>query len=91
MVTACHLDYLVEADMVELANLLPMDSIDRRDKLTVGAPPAILFSFSPSIAVLGLICGFVLSLTLALAEDCMNSLLAGGMACREVKQLLRHP
>ena len=56
VVAARHLDYLVEADMVELASLLPVDPIDCHNELTIAAPPAILLSFSPSIAVLSLVC-----------------------------------
>ena len=41
---AWHLYYLVKANMVELSSLLPMDSVDRRDKLAVTAPPAILLA-----------------------------------------------
>jgi hypothetical protein len=38
MVVVRHLDYLVEADMVELASLLLVDPVDRRDKFTVAVP-----------------------------------------------------
>ena len=74
--------------MVELASLLPMDPVNHRDELAVVVPPAILLAFSPSIVVLSLICGFGLNLTLVLVEDCMDNLLAGGVACCEVEQLL---
>ena len=56
MVTARHHDYLVKTNMVELASLLPVDPIDCHNELTIAAPPAILLSFSPSIAVLSLVC-----------------------------------
>jgi len=91
MIATWHLDYLVEADMVELASLLPVDPINRRGKLAVTAPPAALLAFAPSIAVLSLICGFGLSLTLVLVEDCMDVLLTGGLAYCEVEQLPCHP
>ena len=90
MVAAWHLDYLVEADMVELASLLLMDPIDHRDELTVAAPLAILLALYSSIVVFSLIHEFGLSLALVFAEDCMDGLLAGGMACRAVKQLPCH-
>ena len=88
---AWQLDYLVETDMVELANFLPMDSVDRRDKLTIAVSPAIFLAHPLSIAVLSLVHGLDLSLTLVFAKDYSDSLLAGGMACREVEQLPHRP
>ena len=89
MVAAWHLHYLVETDVVELASLLLMDPVDRRDELAVAAPLAVLLALHPSIAVFSLIHGFGLSLTLLFVEDCMDGLLAGGVACREVEKLPR--
>ena len=58
MVAAWQLDYLVETDVVELASFLPVDLVDRRDKLAVVAPLAILLALYPSIVVFSLVCGF---------------------------------
>jgi hypothetical protein len=91
MVVTQHLDYLVETDMVELASLLPVDPVDHRDKLAIAMPPAVLLAFSSSIAVLSLIHRFGLGLTLILAKDCTDRLLAGGMACCEVEKLPHRP
>ena len=91
MVAAWHLDYLVKTNMVDLASLLPLDPIDYRDELAVVAPPAFLLGFSSLIAVLILIHGFGLSLTIVLAGDCTDGLLAGGVACHEVEQLPCRP
>ena len=77
--------------MVEFASLLPVDPVDRRDELAVAAPPAILLACSSPIAVLSLIRGFGLSLTLVLVEDCTYNLLVRGMTCREVRKLSCHP
>jgi len=41
--------------------------------------------------VLDLICGLSPSLALILAKVCPDSLLAGGMACREIDQFSHHP
>jgi hypothetical protein len=67
-----------------------MDPVDRRDELIVTVPPTVLLAFSPLIAVLRLVLGFGLSLTLVFAKDCTNGLLVGGVACHEVEQLLHH-
>jgi len=91
MVVAQHLNYLVKVDMVELASLLLMDSIDRRDEVAVVAPLVVLLAFHPSIAVFSLVRRFGLSLALVLAKICMDNLLAGGVACHKVEQLPRHP
>jgi hypothetical protein len=77
VVAAWQLDYLVKTDVVELANFLPVDPVD--------------LSFPSLIAVLSLVRGFGLSHTLVFAKDYSNGLLARGMACCEVEQLLRHP
>ena len=68
-----------------------MDLVDRHDKLTVVTSPAILLAFPSPIAVLSLIRGFGLSLTLVFAKDCPDSFLVGGMACLEVEQLPHRP
>jgi len=91
MVMARQLDYLVETDMVELANFLLVDPIDYRDKLAIAASPAMFLAFPSPITVLSLVQGFSLSLTPVFIEDCPDGLLTGGMACREVKQLSCHP
>ena len=91
MVLAWHHDYLIKTNMVELASFLPMDPVGRRDKLAVVTPLVVLLAFSSLIVVLSLIRGFGLSLTLVLAEDCVDGLLVGGMACCEVEQLPRCP
>ena len=91
MVVARQLDYLVKTNVVELASFLPMDPNDRRDKLAIVAPLAIFLAFPSPIAVLSLVRGFCLGLALVFAKDCPDGLLAGGMACREVEQLLHHP
>ena len=77
--------------MVELASLLFVDPVDCRDELTVTEPLAVLLALHSSVVVLGLIHGFSLSLTPVLLEYCTDGLLAGGMACCEVKQLPRSP
>ena len=89
MIVTRHLDYLVKADMAELASLLLIDPIDGCDELAVVVPPTILLAFYSPIAVLSLICGFGLHLALVLAEDCTDNLLAGGVTCHEVEQLPR--
>jgi hypothetical protein len=76
VVVARQLDYLVKTDVVELSNFLHVDPVD--------------LSFPSPITVLSLVHGFGLSHTLAFAKDYPNGLLARGMACREVKQLLHH-
>ena len=91
MVAARQLDYLIKTDMVELASLLLVDPIDRRDKLDVATPPAVLLAFPSPITVLSLIRGFGLGLAFVFAKDCPNGLLTGGMACGEVDQLPRRP
>ena len=75
--------------MVELASFLLADPIGGRDKLTVAAPPTVLFAVYSSIVVPSLIHGFVLSLALMFVEDCADGLLIGGVACCEVEQLPR--
>ena len=87
MIVAWHLDNLVETDMVELASLLFVDPIDCRNELDVMVPPAILLALHSLVAVLGLVRGFSLSLTLVLPKYRVDSLLAGGVACCEVEQL----
>jgi hypothetical protein len=52
-------------------------------------PLAVLLAFPSPIAVVSLVHGFSLGLTLVFAKDCPNNLLVGGMACREVEQLPR--
>jgi len=91
MIAARHLDYLVEIDMVELASLLFVDPVDYRNELAVVVPLAVLLALHSLVAVLGLIRGFNLSLTLVFLEYCVDSLLAGGVACCEVEQLSRGP
>jgi hypothetical protein len=91
MIVARHLDYLVEADIIELASLLLVDLVDHHDELAVAVPLAILLALYPSTRVFGLVRGFCLSLTLVFVEDCTDNLLAGGVACHEVEQLLRRP
>jgi hypothetical protein len=73
--------------MVELASLLFVNPIDCHDELAVTAPPVVLLTLHSSVAVLGLIRGFNLRLTLVLLEYCADGLLAGGVACCEVEQL----
>ena len=90
MIMTWYLDYLVEADMAELASLLLIDPIDGCDELAVVVPPTILLAFYSPIAVFSFICGFSLCLALVLVEDCMDRLLARGVTCQEVKQLLHH-
>ena len=68
-----------------------MDPIDRCDKLAVVVPLATLFALYPLTVVFSLIYGFSLSLTLVFAENCMDGLLAGGMACGEVEKLPCRP
>ena len=53
--------------------------------------PAVLLAFPSPIAVLSLVCGFGLSLTLVFAKDCLEGFLTEGMACHEVEQLPRRP
>ena len=77
--------------MVELASLLLVDLVDHRDKLTVVAPLAVLLAFPSPIAVISLVRGFGLSLTLVFAKDCSDGLLVGGMAYSEDEQLLHRP
>jgi len=91
MIIAQHLDYLVEADMVDLASLLLMDPVDHHDKLAVAVPLAILLALYPSITVFSLVCGFSLSLTLVFVEDCMDIILAEDVACCEVEQFPHRP
>jgi hypothetical protein len=88
MVAALHLDYLVETDVVELTSLLLMAPVDQCNELIVAAPPAILLALYLSIVVFSLIRWFGLSLSLVFAKYCMDNLLAKGMACRKVEQLL---
>ena len=90
MVMAWHLDYLVKADMVELASFLLMDLVDGCHKLAVAMPPTVLLVLYSPIVDLSLICGFGLCLALVLVEDCTDGLLARGVTCCEVKQLPRH-
>ena len=89
MIATWHLDYLVKADMAELASLLLMDPIDGYDELAVMVPPTVLLAFYSPIMVLSLIYGFGLRLALVLAEDCMDGLHNKGETCREVEQLPR--
>jgi hypothetical protein len=77
--------------VVELATFLHVDPIDHHDELAIMVPLAILLTFSSLIVVLSLIHRFSWSLTLVLAKDCTDGLLAGGMACLEVEQLPHHP
>jgi hypothetical protein len=72
-------------------SFLLVDLIDCHDELVVTVPPAVLFALPPPIAVLSLVRGFSLSLTLTFAKDCLDGLLVGGVACHEVEQLLRCP
>ena len=81
MIAARHLDYLVEIDMVELASLLFVDPIDYRNELAIVVPLAVLLALHSLVAVLGLIRGFNLSLTLVLLEYYADGLLVGGVAC----------
>jgi hypothetical protein len=69
VVVTWHLDNLVKADMAELAGFLLVDPVNGCDKLAITAPPTVLLAFYLPIAVLSLICGFGLRLTLMLAED----------------------
>jgi hypothetical protein len=87
VIVARHLNYLVEADVVELASLLLMDPVDHCDELTIMMPPTVLLALYSSTVVFSLVCGSSLSLTLVFAEDCTDGLLARGVACREVEQL----
>ena len=88
MIVTWHLDYLVEADVVDLVGLLFVDPIDFHNELVAMAPPAILLALHSSVAVVGLVRGFGLSITLVLLEYCVDSLLIIGVACCEVGQLL---
>jgi hypothetical protein len=47
-----HLDYLVEADMAELASFLLVDPIDGCEELVVAAPPTVLLVVYSLIVVL---------------------------------------
>jgi hypothetical protein len=69
VVATWHLDNLVKADMAELAGFLLVDPINGCDELAIAAPSTVLLSFYLPIAVLSLICGFGLRLTLVLVED----------------------
>ena len=91
MIATRHLDYLVEADMVELASFMFVDPIDRRDELTMMASLAILHALHPSIIVFSHVYGFSLGVALVFIEDCTDGLLAEGVACCEVEQLPRGP
>ena len=73
--------------MVELTSLLLVDPVDYHDELAIAVPPAVLLAHYPSITVFSLIHGFGLSLALVFAEDCMDGLLIGGVACHKVEQL----
>jgi hypothetical protein len=73
--------------MVELPSLLFVDHVDCRNELAIMAPPAVLVALYSLVAVLGLIHGFSLSLTLVLQEYCADGLLAEGVACCVVEQL----
>ena len=64
-----------------------MDYVDHRDKLALAMPLVIFPALPPPSAVPGLIHGLSLGLSLVFAEDCLDGLLAGGMACCEVEQL----
>jgi hypothetical protein len=75
--------------MADLASFLLVDLVDSCGELIVTTPPTVLLAFYLLIAVLSLICGFSLCLTLVLAEDCANGLLVGGMTCCEVEKLPR--
>ena len=86
---ARHLDSLVETNMVELVSLLFVDLVNYHNELAVAAPLAVLLALCSSVAVLGFVHGFSLSLTLVLPEYCAHGLLAGGVACCEVEQLPR--
>jgi hypothetical protein len=90
VVAARHLEYLVETDMVEPVGFLLVDLVGDHDKLTIMVPLAVLLALYSSIAVPSLIHGFGLSLALMFAEDYMDGLLAGGVACCEVEQPLHH-
>jgi hypothetical protein len=90
MVATCHLDYLIEIDMAELASFLLVDPVDDYDKLAVVASPTVLLAFYSLIVVLSPICGFGLCLTLVFVEDCTDGLLARGMTCCEIEQLPCH-
>ena len=68
-----------------------MDPIDCHDELSIMAYLAILLALPPPIVVLSLVHGFSLILTLVFVEDRTDGVLARGMACHEVEQLLRHP
>ena len=81
MIAAWHLDNLAETDMVELASLLFVDPIDYRNELAIMVPPAILLALHSSVAALGLVYRFGLSLTLVLLEYYADGLLVGGVAC----------
>jgi hypothetical protein len=91
MVVARRLDDFDEADVVDLASLLLVGSVDRHDELAIAAPLAVLLAFPPPIAVLSLVYGFGLSLALVLIEDCSDGLLVGGMAFNEVEPFLDCP
>ena len=54
-------------------------------------PPTVLIAISSLSTVLDLMYGLSVSLALILAKVCLDSLLAGGMACREIKQFPHHP
>jgi hypothetical protein len=69
VVVTWHLDNLVKADMAELAGFLLMDPVNGCDELAIAAPPTILLAFYLPIAVLSLIYGFGLCITLVLVED----------------------
>jgi hypothetical protein len=57
MVAARQLDYLVEADLVELANLLLVDPVNHHDELVVSASPAVLLAFPRRLQSLALSMG----------------------------------
>jgi hypothetical protein len=84
-VAAWHLDYLIEADVVELASLLLVDPVDYHNELAVAAPPAVLLALYPSTTIFSLIREFSMSFELVFAEDCTDDLLTRGVACHEVK------
>ena len=85
MVVAQQLDYFVEADVVELASLMLVDSIYRCDELAIAAPLAILLAFPLPGAVPSLIRGLSHGLALLLVEVCSDSLLARGVDHCEVE------
>jgi len=66
-----------------------MDSVDRRDELTVMTTVVVLLALPPPIEVLSFVLGFGLSLNLVFVKDCLDGLLAEGMTYHEVEHLPR--